>query len=251
MRAPGLLALWFVAATVGVPTALHAQDPTDSLPAVEPADSLQDQDDGWTEEPDSTYHRDRTSRRRGEGNPYLREVGQPKPSFPRRGPVWVGGSLGVGGEAIASLEAPSPYDRSRIAPTFSFGIGGTVGQQLRLGIEGFVWFSPHSDNTVETVAAGMFTGRVYPLKSSGLFLKSGVGFGRYGQDVINDCGCSDVITEDYGFAWMMGAGFEAPVSRGLWIGPTVEMVRMNVTGTDGYRERVINVGISLTFDGKN
>jgi hypothetical protein len=68
---------------------------------------------------------------------------------------------------------------------------------------------------------------------------------------MDDCGCDGAIVSDYGFAWLVGAGFEAPVRRGLWIGPTVEMLRMNVTGPGGYRERVINVGISITFDGKN
>lgn len=250
MRAPDLTALWLVAATFTVPATLRAQDPTDSLPTVESPDSAWDQDRDW-DQPDSTEPRERVTRRRGEANPYLREVGSDKPSPMRRGPIWVNGSLGVGGEAIAGLEAPSPYDRARIAPTLSFGLGATVGQQLRVGFEGFVWFHPQSNSTVETVAAGMVTGKVYPIRSSGLFLKSGFGFGRYGQDEINDCGCSAVITEDFGFAWLVGAGFEAPVGRGLWVGPTVEMLRMNVTGADGYRERVINVGISLTFDGKN
>lgn len=249
MRAPDLLALSFVAASIAVPASLRAQDPTDSVPAVA-SDSTVDQDQSW-EEPDTTDHPQHAVRRRGEGNPYLREVGKSTSSSYRRGKWWVAGSLGAGGEAIAAPAAPGPYNRSRLAPTFSVGIGGTVGQQLRLGLEGFVWFNPQGDNTLETVTAGMITGRVYPIRSSGLFLKSGFGLGRYGQDVMDDCGCDGVIVADYGFAWLVGAGFEAPVSRGLWIGPTIEMLRMNVTGPDGYRERVINVGISIAFDGKN
>lgn len=248
MRAPDLLALSIVAVTLAVPASLRAQDP-DSLPAVE-SDSTWDDEPGW-DQPDSTEPAERATRRRGEGNPYLREVGKERSSSYRRGPFWVGGSLGAGGEAVAGAEASSLYQRSRLAPTLSFGIGGTVGQQLRLGLEGFVWFNPRGDNTVETVSAGMITGRVYPIRTSGLYLKSGFGFGRYGQDFVDDCGCESTIVADYGFAWLVGAGFEAPVSRGLWIGPTVEMLRMNVSGPDGYRERVINVGISITFDGKN
>lgn len=260
MRAPDLLALSLCAVALLVPAAVRAQDPTDSLPVMESEDSTMDQE--W-EEPDSIYRPERTTRRHGGGNPYLREVGREgasehsgnhsggRASSYRRGPIWVSGSLGAGGEAIAAPGAPGPYNRSRIAPTFSFAIGGTVGQQLRLGFEGFVWFNPMGDNTLETVTAGMVTGRVYPIRTSGLFIKSGFGLGRYGQDVMDDCGCDGAIVSDYGFAWLVGAGFEAPVGRGLWVGPTVEMLRMNVTGPDGYRERVINVGISITFDGKN
>jgi hypothetical protein len=193
----------------------------------------------------------RVERRRGEGNPYLREVGRDHDhARSRRGPVWVGGSFGLGGEAIAAPGSLTPWDRSRLAPTLSIGIGGTVGQSLRLGLEGFVWFNPNGD-VLETVSAGMLTGRVYPIRTSGLFLKSGLGIGRYGQDAIDDCGCNTTLVSDYGLAWLLGAGFEAPVGRGLWLGPTVEMLRMNVTGPDGYRERVINFGISITYDGKD
>jgi hypothetical protein len=256
MRAPILLALSFSAVTLLAPAGLRAQDPTDSLPVVESQDSSADEARDW---PDSVDQPERVRRHRGEGNPYLREVGREgsdehsvgHPSSRRRGSLWIGGSLGAGGEAIAAPAAPGPYNRSRLAPTLSFGIGGTVGEQLRIGLEGFVWFNPMGDNTLETVTAGMVTGRVYPIRTSGLFLKSGFGLGRYGQDVMDNCGCDGAIVSDYGFAWLVGAGFEAPVTRGLWIGPTVEMLRMNVTGPDGYRERVINVGISITFDGKN
>ena len=245
MRAPDLLALVLAASATCGPTVLRAQDPTDSLPA-DSAGAIPERDD-WLE-PDSGP---RPERRAGEGNPYLREVREDAPAPRRRGPVWVSGSLGAGGEAIAVAGVPGPYSRSRLAPTMSFGIGGTVGQQMRLGFEGFVWINPMGGGTVETITAGLVTGRVYPLRTSGLFLKSGFGFGRYGQDVIDDCGCDSALIADYGFAWVVGGGFEAPVGRGLWVGPTVEMLRMNVTGPDGYRERVINFGISITYDGRN
>jgi hypothetical protein len=244
MRAPDLLTLALATAAACAPAVLRAQDPTDSLPA-ESADSIPETDD-WPE-PDPGRRPERHS---GEGNPYLREVREEAPA-PYRGPIWVSGSLGAGGEAIAASGVPGPYSRSRLAPTVSFGIGGTVGQQLRMGFEGFVWIHPMGGGTVETVTAGLVTGRVYPLRTSGLFLKSGFGFGRYGQDVIDDCGCDSELVADYGFAWVIGGGFEAPVGRGLWVGPTVEMLRMNVTGPDGYRERVINFGISITYDGRN
>lgn len=246
MRAPDLLVLAVAAWAVGVPTLLRAQNPTDSLPAAESPDSAAEPDD-WEEGPDRAA---RPARRPGDGNPYLREVREERRAPYRRGPVWVSGSLGAGGEAIAAASVRGPYSASRIAPTLSFGIGGTVGQELRLGVEGFAWFNLIDGGTLETVTAGLITGRVYPFRTSGLFLKSGLGFGRYGQDVIDDCDCAPLVS-DYGFAWVVGAGFEAPVGRGLWVGPSLEMLRMNVSGPDGYRERVVNFGISLTFDGRN
>ncbi len=250
MRAPDLLTLAFAASAICAPAALRAQDPTDSLPSTESADSTTDQQDDWQDEPEPAGRRERAPRRPDGGNPYLREVREERAPY-RRGPIWISGSLGAGGEAIAAPSMAGPYSHSRIAPTVSFGIGGTVGQQLRLGFDGFVWVNPMGGGTVETVTAGLVTGRVYPFRTSGLYLKTGAGFGRYGQDVIDDCGCDAALVSDYGFAWLVGGGFEAPVSRGLWVGPTIEMLRMNVRGPDGYRERVINFGISITFDGKN
>jgi hypothetical protein len=247
MRAPDLLALAFTALAASAPVTLRAQDPADSLPTVEPADSATDADEDWREPEDAERP---VRRREGGGNPYLREVAEEQAAY-RRGPFWASGGLGAGGEAIASPGVGEPYSRSRIAPTLSVALGGTVGQQLRLGFDGFVWINPLGGGTVETVTAGLLTGRVYPLRRSGLFVKAGAGFGRYGEDLIDDCDCNGTIVSDFGFAWVLGAGFEAPVGRGLWVGPVMDVIRMNVSGPDGYRERVINFGISITYDGKN
>lgn len=241
---PAMLA-WSVALLTAVaPVSLRAQDPADE-PAVQ--DSLSDDEDCWQDE-DTVVSEPRHRRQSDGDNPYLREVREESHSR-RRGNLWATGSLGLGGEAIAAPGSVTPWGQSRTAPTLSFGIGGTLSQSFRLGIEGFAWFKP-GNNNLESVTTLMVTGRLYPLAKSGLYLKSGVGFGRYGVDEFDDCGCGNYsLVSDYGLAWSVGAGFEAPVSHGLSIGPVVEITRMNVSGPDGYRERVVNFGISLTFDG--
>ncbi len=182
-------------------------------------------------------------------NPYLRPVDD-DPAGARRGPYYASFGLGLGGEGIAGLGAPGPYSSSRIRPTVNLALGATLGQQLRVGFEGFAWFNVTGDGALETVTAAMLGARVYPLRASGLYLRGAGGFGRYGQDLTDSyCGCSSTITSDYGLAWSVGGGFEAPVARGIWLGPSIEMVRMDITGPSGYRERVINVGLTLTFDG--
>ncbi|MEO8140023.1 MAG: hypothetical protein ABI742_10270 [Gemmatimonadota bacterium] len=182
-------------------------------------------------------------------NPYLRQVDDAGEA--RRGPYYASAGVGLGGEAIADLGAPAgPYTASRIRPTLNLALGANVGQQLRVGLEGFAWFNVTRDGALETVTAAMVGARVYPLRASGLYLRAAGGFGRYGQESMDDyCGCSATITSDFGLAWTVGGGFEAPVARGLWLGPSIEMVRMNFTGPSGYRERVINFGLTLTFDG--
>lgn len=187
----------------------------------------------------------------GRDNPYLRPVDDDgAPHARRRGGAYVSAGLGAGGEAIADLGAPAPYTPSRIRPTLNFAIGGTVSQQLRLGFEGFAWFNLPDGGTLETVSAAMIGGRFYPAASSGFYLHAAGGIGRYGQDAIDDlCGCTEPITSDYGLAWSIGAGYETPLTRGIWLGPTVDLFRTNIAGPSGYRERVLNVGISVTFDG--
>ncbi len=187
---------------------------------------------------------------RAEAPPRRAMIHREESSFPRRGGYYASFGVGVGGEAIADLGAPAPYTPSRIRPTLSIGVGAGLGQSVRLGLEGFAWFNLTGDGALETVTTAMIAARVYPIATSGLYLRAGGGFGRYGVDLQDYyCDCSYPITQDYGLAWSVGGGYELPVGRGLWLGPSVELVRMDVSGPAGYRERVLNFGLTLTFDG--
>ena len=146
-------------------------------------------------------------------NPYLRPVSD-DPAGTRRGPYYASLGVGLGGEGIASLGAPGPYTSSRIRPTVNLALGATIGQQLRLGFEGFAWFNVTGDGALETVTAAMLGARVYPLSASGLYLRAAGGFGRYGQDVLDDyCNCTTPIASDFGFAWSVG-GIAGPFLAG-------------------------------------
>lgn len=181
-------------------------------------------------------------------NPGLREVRHSRQQA--RGPWYGFVGVGMGNEAYADLTTPAIYGQSRLRPTLSLGGGATLGQSFRLGVEGFGWFNIADGGVLETVTTVMLAGRVYPLETSGLYLKAGGGFGAYRQEYLDEpCGCSGPIVSDYGFAWSVGGGYEMPLGGGAWLGPTVELVRMDVTGPGGYRERVLNVGLSITFDG--
>jgi hypothetical protein len=158
--------------------------------------------------------------------------------------------VGFGSEAIATLGAPGPYTSSRTRPTLGVGLGANINSMLRLGLDGFVWFNVTGDGALETVSALMLGARVYPIPGDGLYFRAAGGIGRYGQDLLDEgCDCSSAVVENYGLAYALGAGFEVPVGRRLSLGPMVEMVRFDVGGPDGYRERVLNFGLSLTFDG--
>jgi len=246
MRSPSLFALAAVLYAGAGPGQLRAQDPSDSTTLADSAviaDSALVADSAW--EADSVIVRRPTGRSPG-GNPYLREVRERRQGPPRRGAYYASLGLGAGSEAFAQLGGPAPYSSSRVRPTLDLAVGAGIGQALRIGLEGFVWFNI-LDDAIETVSAGMLGARVYPFASNGFYLRAAGGIGRYGVDLI-DCGCSDPLVYDYGFAYALGGGLEAPVGRGVWLGPSFELIRMDVTGPDGYRERVLNFGITITFD---
>lgn len=232
----------------GASGALAAQQAVDSTASDSiPVDSLSF--DSWGDDslPDDTLPARHPAFRRGSGNPHLREVPAPEHGR-RRGPFFLSVGLGAGSERFADLGAPSPYSSAMVRPTLNAAVGGSVGQNFRLGLEAFAWFNPQHDGVLESVATLMLGARLYPLASTGLYVHAAGGVGRYALEASGDCGCSNVILQDFGAAWSVGGGYEFPVGRGLWFGPTVEVVRMNVTGPSGYRERILNLGFSLTFD---
>ncbi len=241
-------ALMLAGGAAGVLAAQEAADTTvsDSIPV----DSLDVDSIGDDSLPEDTLSVGHPLQRRGSANPYLREV-PAEPGGHRRGPWFLSAGLGAGSERFAELGAPGPYSYARVRPTLNLALGGSVGQNLRLGLEAFAWFNPLHDGTLESIATLMLGARLYPLASTGFYLHAAGGMGRYALENSGDCGCDDVILQDFGAAWSVGGGLELPVGRGLWFGPTVEVLRMNVTGPGGYQERILNVGLSLTFDGRD
>ena len=191
-------------------------------------------------------------------NPYLREVRDDEPEqvraerlHQRRG-LWASIGAGAGNESVlfTTPGTTSSYSASRTRPTFNAAIGGTVGQFMRLGLEGFVWFNPHGDGPVETISSVMFGARVYPFPGTGLYAHGAGGMGFYHlEDYYDPCGCHGPYISDVGGAWSFGAGLELPVSRGVWLTPNVEFVYVDMLPPVDYRERVIHVGLSITFDG--
>ena len=217
---------------------LAAQESSDSLPPVDSA----------------TGHPRRSPDRAT--NPYLREVPDDEPlsvareKMHRRGGLWGTIGAGVGTEAVLFPGPGASYSVSRTRPTVSGAIGGTVSQFMRIGLEGFAWFNPHGDGLVETISAAMVGARVYPFAGAGLYLHAAGGFGFYNlEDHYDPCGCHGSVISDVGGAWSFGAGLELPLKRGLWIGPTVEVLHVDMMAPVDYRERVIHFGLALTFDG--
>jgi hypothetical protein len=160
----------------------------------------------------------------------------------RRG-FWLGIGVGAGGESN-DISGPG-YSEFFYQPTVSLRAGGTVGAHLRVGGEVLSWFDEDGD-AVASLSSLLFVAQVYPLSSAGLYLKAGLGIGRnavefdYGFDV-----------GDTGVAGLIGAGYELRLGRRLYLNPTLDLVGHRYAGRAGgdYRERLVNFGLGVLFQG--
>lgn len=161
-----------------------------------------------------------------------------------RGGFWLGLGLGAGGETY-DLRDGLGYRDELYRPTVSFRLGGTPSQQLRLGGEVLAWFNDQG-LAVESLTSLLLVGQFYPSKSSGLYLKGGLGVGRNALDFDDGYGVGDT-----GFAGLLGAGWELRVGRRLYLNPVVDLVEHRYTnrGSDGYdyRNRLVNFGLGIMF----
>ncbi len=170
--------------------------------------------------------------------PGLVEVREPS----RRG-WWVGGSVGAGSEAFRFLESGGDYGATLLKPTLAVRGGGTVGERVRLGVELFGWFNEEG-GVLESITSAMAVGQWYPIGAAGLHVRGGLGFGRSAVESPDGYGFGDL-----GFATMVGAGYDLPVARGVWIVPSIDVMRHTYTGRTfaGYRERIVNLSIGVLF----
>ncbi len=159
-----------------------------------------------------------------------------------RGGFWGGLSIGAGGESF-DLRDGAGYSEELYRPTVSLRLGGTVNQSLRLGGEVLAWIDEH-DYSTESLTSLLFVGQFYPLATSGLYLKGGVGLGRNAVDFDDGGGVGDT-----GFAGLLGAGWEVRIGRRWFLTPSIDLVEHRYTGRgdERYRERLVNFGLGVVF----
>lgn len=160
-----------------------------------------------------------------------------------RGGFWGALGLGAGGESF-DLRNGGGYSGELYRPTVSLRLGGTLNQQLRLGGEFLVWINEDGP-AVETLSSALFIAQLYPVSSAGLYLKGGLGIGRNAVDFPDD----GYGVGDTGFAGLVGAGWELPLGRRVYLIPSIDLVGHSYTGRGGesYRERLVNFGLGIGF----
>ena len=172
-----------------------------------------------------------------EAPPGLVEVHEPD----RHG-FWGALGVGAGGESF-DLRDGAGYSGQLYKPTVSLRLGGTPTNYLRLGGEILGWINDRGSAT-ESLTSILFVAQLYPVSSTGMYLKGGLGLGR--NEVDFDPGFD---VGDTGFAGLVGAGWEIRVARRFSINPAVDLVEHRYTGRGGdrYRERLVNFGVGVLF----
>jgi hypothetical protein len=157
----------------------------------------------------------------------------------RRG-FWLGLGLGAGGESYDFQPGPG-YSEVLYRPTISLRLGGTVSQHLRLGGEVLSWINENGP-AVESLSSALFVAQFYPVASTGLYLKGGLGIGRNAVDFEDGSG-----TGDTGFAGLVGAGYELRLGRRVYLNPVIDFVGHRYGNRLGgsYRERLVNFGLGI------
>lgn len=165
------------------------------------------------------------------------EVGQDRT---RQG-FWLSAGLGAGKEQVDLANDGFGYSEPLWKPTFSLRLGGTPSQSLRLGAELFAWFNERGE-ALETLSSLQLVGQFYPIRTSGLHLRGGAGLARSAveYDFFGD-------VANTGFAASFGAGIELELSRNIALVPAADMHYQWYDGSDGYTERILNLGVSIQF----
>jgi Outer membrane protein beta-barrel domain len=153
---------------------------------------------------------------------------------------WLGLGLGAGGESF-DLRDGAGYSDAFYQPTVSLRLGGTVSPKLRLGGEVLAWINEEG-RTVESLTSVLFVAQFYPIRTTGLYLKGGLGIGR---NAVNFDDGFDV--GDTGFAGLLGAGYEIRLSRSIYLNPAIDLVGHTYDSRAGgsYRERLVNFGLGI------
>ena len=163
---------------------------------------------------------------------------------PYREGFWIGVGLGYGGANVSCSGCSTTRDG---APTFTLRMGGTPGPRLLVGGELNAWGRSEAgaNETVGDMSAVVLW---YPIRTSGLFFKGGLGVAVYSLD-----GSPKVESEGLGVS--VGVGIDLYTGRKFSLTPFVTAMtgisgNLKVGGTDtgfAVRPNLFEVGVTATW----
>jgi hypothetical protein len=159
--------------------------------------------------------------------------------------LWFGAGVGMGSARLSCSICRSGRDGGGSG---YIRVGATLTPQFLLGGETVLWY--HSQGQVDyllgSIQAVVY---LYPIKKSGLYLKTGLGIAQYSAKDNND----KVSTQ--ALAGQFGAGYEIQISRSMSIVPYANFlgtsgadVRFNDTVSNlSANTSLIQVGVGITL----
>lgn len=162
-------------------------------------------------------------------------AGAAEAQAPMRQGFWIGGGLGYGSLGLTCDLGCDGLGREGGVSGY-FKLGGTLRQNILLGVETNGWTK--SENDV-TVSMGNLSGAAYwyPMMTSGFFVKGGVGYSVLSGD--SDFGSDS----ESGFGLTAGLGYDVRVGQNLSITPVANWFR---GAFDGASTNVMQIGLGIT-----
>jgi hypothetical protein len=141
-------------------------------------------------------------------------------SKPARRLLWFGAGLGYG--SLSRTCDVCPNVPSEGAVTGYVKVGVAADAQLQVGVE-LGWWRKDVQGTTITSGSGLLVVYVYPVKTSGLFVKGGLGGSLYREEVSGPKPASDTA-QTTGFGLTVGVGYDRPLGAVLDVTPVLNFL---------------------------
>ncbi len=172
----------------------------------------------------------------------LREVAD-RSSHARRSGLWFSAGIGAGNERFDARDGLGWSDGKGGGSGY-LKLGGTVNSSLLIGAEAQLWAAANSGQTYDR-ALGSLMGiaQFYPSPAGGLWLRGGLGWARDNLRTYPSPGVT-MSSDINGTAYALGLGYDVPVTRGISITPSLDLVAQDYRT---HKERIVNFGIGITL----
>jgi hypothetical protein len=147
---------------------------------------------------------------------------------------WIGGGMGYGSMGLGCSTCAGVGREGSV--TGYVKLGGTLRQNILLGVESNVWTKSEGPGRV---TMGNFSGAAYwyPMATQGLFIKGGAGYSRLSADD------GTTSASDGGFGILGGVGYDIRAGRNMSITPVANWYRGAFNGGSA---NVLDFGIGIT-----
>ena len=175
-------------------------------------------------------------------------IAQSPPDAPSRHGVWFG--FGVGFGSLSRTCDICPNVPNEGAVTGYVKVGATPDEQLQVGLELAGWRKNVQGSTI-TSGSGLIVVYVYPVKTSGFFIKGGLSGSLYRDEVSGAKPASDTA-QTTGFGLTAGIGYERPLGTHLDVTPVANFlfgslsnIRPGGVFTPGVQQTLLQLALGI------